>query len=225
MKLKLMTGLLATLLAANTYAAFVPQTAPKGDTGTKLESLLPASTMQKIGLAGKNCLVSLPDANKKTARVARFKGHLAAWIADQSPDLNLPRIYLQRQGDSRVLLVGPAENVDGSMGLGDNLIIKQRESENDRDLTPMGIADKTNEIHWIRLATIDTAGAGLKAFEDGPLDGDRIGKLTFRVKDGRLDKATISHPKPRMDWDGNTITALTIKLGGTMRVFGLCMYD
>ncbi len=224
MKLKLMTGLLATLLAANTYAAFVAQTAPDGDKGTKLETILSSSTIRKLGLTDKDCLVSLPDANKKTARVAKFRGHLAAWIGSQSPDLNLPRIYLQRQGDGRVLLVGPAENVDGSMGFGDNLIIRQRESENDRDLTPMGIADKTNEIHWIRLATIDTAGAGLKAYEDGPLDADRIGKLTFRVKDGRADKATISHG-PRMDWDGNTITALTIKLGGTMRVFGLCMHD
>ncbi len=225
MKHKLMTGLLAGLLTTSAHAAFVAQTVPSGDTGTKLENVVSSSTIQKLGLTGKNCLVSLPDSNKNTARVARFRGHLSAWIASQTPDTNLPRIYLHREGDSRVLLVGPAENVDGSMGYGDNLIIKQRESEGDRDQTPMGLADKSNEIHWIRLATIDTAGAGLKAYEDGALDADRIGKLTFRVKDGRLDKATIKHPKPRMDWDGNTITALTIKLGGTMRVFGLCMYD
>ena len=102
------------------------------------------------------------------------------------------------------------------MGFSDNqdhLVIRQRETADGKDEGAIAAMDHTNEVHYLPLTNITHLGSGLKAFEDGPLDGDRIGRMVFKVGNGRLGSGR----------DSYTVTALIIKLGGTLRVFGLCM--
>ncbi len=221
---KLIISLLSIMITAHTYAAWHPQNPPEGNEGTDLDSIIKtASNEAKAkGLSYKpldwstnGCLVSLPDSNKNTARVARVQSRMSAWIGKQTPDTKSSRVYLQRQGDSRVFLFGPAENIL-NMGFSSNqnhLTIRQRETANGRNEGVIAAMDHTSEVHYLPLSNITNIGSGLKAFGDGPLDGDRIGRMVFKVGNGRLGSGR----------DSYTVTALVIKLGGTLRVFGLCM--
>lgn len=222
--IKLVIALSTLLFTAHTYAAWQPQNPPGQNEGTSLDAIIKtASDAAKAkGLSYKpldwstgGCLVSLPDSNKKTARVARVQARMASWIGQQTPDTQSPRVYLQRRGDGRVFLFGPAENIL-NMGFSDNqnhLVIRQRETADGKDEGVIAAMDHTNEVHYLPLTNITNLGSGLKAFEDGPLDGDRIGRMTFKVGNGRLGSGR----------DSYTVTALVIKLGGALRVFGLCM--
>lgn len=231
MKLKLMAGagLVAALLASNAYA-FKPQTVPSKNEGTPLETLMSPAAIKSLGLPG-GCVVGLPNTTKGTPRVAKVAARMSAWIGDQTPDLKLPRVYLHREGDKHVFLRGPAIDVL-NMGVGladtgaggvnnDYLTIKQRETADGKNEGFLAVVDHTNDIHYIRLANLDNLGKSLKSFEDGPLDGSRLGKMAFRVDNARPTKKI--GQSTHHNADSYTVTALYVRLGGALRVFGLCM--
>ncbi len=236
MKTALITGLFAAFFISSAHATFVKQTPPSKNEGSSLDDIISSYSQKallqamkgkgfnyKVPDVPKGCLVSLPDKNNTTPRVARVASRMSAWIGEQTPDKQLPRVYLHREGDRHVFLVGPAENVNDSMGDKPDLIIRQRETEsgNPKDEGVLGVVDHSDEVHYIPLTNMNTIGAGLKAFEDGPLDGDRIGKMQFRVKNARPTVDLLGNTSKNSD--SYTVTALFIKFGGAVRVFGLCM--
>ncbi len=239
MKPKILVTLLA-MVASNVYAGFTPQTVPKQNEGVRFKDIQingqPISTDQisKISNILKlpssrnlaDCLVSLPDPGGKTARVARVASRMSAWIGEQTPDKKLPRVYLHREGDDNVYIRGKTVfTVDDSMGKitgpmdnAPELLIRAREtaSGDPEEEGTINFAARGNEVHYLPLVNIESIGSDLKSYEDGPLDGDRIRAMSFKVGTARP-----SHSGGNLD--SYTVSVLLIRLGGVVRAFGLCM--
>lgn len=210
MKKIVMAGLLSSCFAMQAMAVQVP---PKGDEGTAL----PAAIQQRFGLPG-GCRIALPDPQGKSARVARVSARMSVWVADQLPNgKEPPKIYLHREGDDRVYLVGPARD-PVNMGVTPALAIYQRESGN----IPIGIVDHTDEVHWMALSNVGEAMGRLKEYKDGLGDAGMLEKQSFTVNNGRIYPATISHG-PKDKKDSYTVTLMLVKFLGQPRVFGVCM--
>ncbi|HEY8102304.1 MAG TPA: hypothetical protein VIF82_16315 [Burkholderiaceae bacterium] len=214
MKFKLGAGLLAILFASSVYAD-TPQKPPSDNEGRELDPAI----AKRFNLPG-GCRVSLPDPKGKQARVARTAARMSAWVADQAPEIkDPPKVYLHREGDEHVLLIGPAR--DGvNMGTlpPDNFVkINQREGSEE----PIGIIDHTKEVHWVALTNIGTVRDRLKEYKDGLGDLGMLEKMSFTVKNERPTKKigqSLHH-----NADSYTVTALIINFLGQPRVFGICM--
>ena len=211
MKKLVMAALLSTCFLGNVFAA--PQVPPKGDEGTEL----PKAIQDRFKLPG-GCRISLPDPKGKSARVARVSARMSAWVADQLPDgKEPPKVYLHREGDSRVYLVGPARD-PVNMGVTPDLAIYQREESK----IPIGLVDHTDEVHWMALSNLGEIVGRLKEYKDGLGDAGMLEKQSFRVNNGRIYPATLtSGPKDKKS--DYTVTLMIIKFLGQPRVFGLCM--
>lgn len=214
MTTKLVAGLLTILFASTAYAG-APQKPPGDNEGRELDPAI----AKRFNLPG-GCRVSLPDPQGKQARVARVAARMSAWVADQAPEIkDPPKVYLHREGDGHVLLIGPAR--DGvNMGTvpPDNIVkINQREGSEE----PIGIIDHTNEVHWVALTNIGTVRDRLKEYKDGLGDAGMLEKMSFKVKNQRPTKKigqSLHHNE-----DSYTVTALIINFLGQPRVFGICM--
>jgi len=211
MKIKLVAGLLTVLFASSVYAD-APQKPPSDNEGRELDPAI----AKRFNLPS-GCRVSLPDPAGKQARVARTAARMSAWVADQAPEKkDPPKVYLHREGDRHVLLIGPADN-PVNMGVLDHVDIKQREGSE----IPIGIIDHTDEVHWVALTNIGTVKGRLKEYKDGLGDAGMLEKMSFTVKNERPTKKvgqSLHH-----NADSYTVTALIINFLGQPRVFGICM--
>ncbi|MBI3070609.1 MAG: hypothetical protein HYY84_00640 [Deltaproteobacteria bacterium] len=205
-------GLFLTI-GLTSAASAAPQKPPSKDEG----SGLPAALVKKLGLPD-GCKVALPDPKGRSARVARVASRMSAWVASQAPEIkDPPKVFLHREGDKRVLLRGPA--IDPvNMGVTPKLAIYQRED----NLIPIGIVDHSQEVHWISISNIGELRDRISEYKDGLLDGGMLQKMSFGVRHGRIYPATIGHG-PKLKEGTYTVTVLVIKLGGQVRVFGICM--
>jgi hypothetical protein len=214
MKTKLIAGLLTALVASSVYAG-APQKPPSNDEGT----VLPQNVASRLGLPG-GCRVALPDPAGKQARVARTAARMSAWVADQAPEIkDPPKVYLHREGDSHVLLIGPAEDPVNMGTVPPNNFVKINQREGSEE--PIGVIDHTSEVHWVALTNIGTVRSRLKEYQNGLGDGGMIGKMSFKVKNERPTKKvgqSLHH-----NADSYTVTVLVINFLGQPRVFGICM--
>ena len=210
MKKVLCVGLLASCVAMEAMAVQVP---PKGDEGTEL----PTAVQQRLGLPG-GCRVALPDPSGKSARVARVASRMSVWVADQMPNgKEPPKLYLRREGDDRVYLVGPARD-PVNMGATPALAIYQREANN----IPIGLVDHSDEVHWMALSNLGEVVGRVKEYKDGLGDAGMIEKQSFTVNNGRIYPAK-PFKKPENKKGEYKVTILLTKVLGQPRVFGVCM--